>query len=139
MATRFSLKIKQLRNQLLIIILIISTIKPQHSELSHDKSKNIIQRTVNTVSTVPRETNYVESAFHILCICQYFNNLRTDIFSHSQLNEEEIFEKKHIKGSTNKIITFIEKSKVFSRAPKLSRRDLSQNQIIKKRKRQKEK
>ena len=79
------------------------------------------------------KTNCLETAQHILCNCAYFNILRKSIFNSYTLNVEDIFKKenrKHIKGQTNKIIDFFEKSKILSRTPKLNTRDLSPNRII---------
>ena len=59
------------------------------------------------------KTNCIETAQHILCTCPYFNNLsRKNIFNVYQLKTEKIHEMaKHIKGTTNIIIIFFEKTK----------------------------
>ena len=78
------------------------------------------------------KTNCIETAQHILCTCPYFNNIRKNIFNVYQLKTEKIHElAKHIKGSTNRIILFFEKTKVFERKLQVSKRDLSPNRIIK--------
>ena len=72
--------------------------------------------------------NCLETAQHILCNCAYFNNQRKDIFNTYNLNIEDIFKDnkgKHLKGQTNRIIDFFEKTKILNRTAKLNKRDLS--------------
>ena len=77
-------------------------------------------------------TNCLETAQHILCTCPYFNNLRKDIFNVYQIKNDQLHEiTKHIKSLTNKIIYFFEKTKILNREPKISKRDLSPERIIK--------
>ena len=70
----------------------------------------------------------IETALHILC----FNNLRKDTVNVYQLKTDKIHKiAKHIKGTTDRITKFFEKTKILDRKPQSSKRNLSPNRIIK--------
>ena len=53
----------------------------------------------------------IETAHHILCTRPYFNNLRKDTFHVYQLKTEKNHKiAKHIKGTTDRITKFFEKT-----------------------------
>ena len=68
------------------------------------------------------KTNCLETAQHILCTCPYFNNLRKDIFQVFQIKTEKIHENaKNIKGTTDRIIIFFERTKILERQPHINK------------------
>ena len=73
----------------------------------------------------------IETAEHILCTCTFFNNLRKDTFNVYQIKTENLHElTKNVKCTTDRIIKFLDKSKVLERKPQTNKRDLSPNRII---------
>lgn len=76
-----------------------------------------------------------ETAYHILCECDYFSKLRGEIFHKHHITPAEAFKNKSIERNIMRILKFFKKSKVLQRKPKLSKRETSPNRIIKKRKR----
>ena len=53
-----------------------------------------------------------------------------DIFESYILNVELFSKVKHIRKTTDRIIRFFEKTQVFNRTSKISKKDLSPNRII---------
>ena len=75
------------------------------------------------------ELNCRETAFHIIYKCRYFTNIRSQIFNKYTIKHNQLFSN-NINGSLHQIINFIKRSKVLTKIPKLSKRDLSPNRII---------
>ena len=75
------------------------------------------------------ELNCKETAFHILYKCRFFTSIRNQIFNKHTIKHNQLFNK-NIEGSLLKIIKFVNKTKVFKKIPKLTKRDLSPNRII---------
>ena len=77
-------------------------------------------------------TNCLETAQHILCTCPYFNNIRNDLFNVYQIKNYHLHVMtKHFISLTDKIINFFDKTKTLNRTPKINKRDLSPDRIIK--------
>ena len=74
--------------------------------------------------------NCLETDRQILCSCPYLNNLKKYIFNSYNIKTEKLFNK-DIKDTTYRTINFFEKTKLFNRTPKINKRDLSPNRIIK--------
>ena len=86
------------------------------------------------------ETNCLETAFHILCKCQFFSITRANIFYKFTLKRGDLLNGKDPVRGLQKIINFILSTKVMERPPKLTKKDLSPTRNFpkraKKRKRQ---
>ena len=75
------------------------------------------------------DINCRETAFHILYKCRFFTNIRSQIFNKYTIKHNQLFSK-DIEGTLLQIVKFINKSKVFTKIPKWTKRDLSPNRII---------
>ena len=75
------------------------------------------------------ELNCRETAFHILYKCRYFTSIRKQIFNKFTIKHNQLFGK-NIGATLLQIVDFINKSKVFIKIPKWSKRDSSPNRII---------
>ena len=65
-----------------------------------------------------------------LCILQHLKKRHFQFLHAKRWRHFQGKKGKHIKGQTDRIIDFFEKSKILSRTPKLNTRDLSPNRII---------
>ena len=75
------------------------------------------------------ETNCVETSFHMLYKCNYFSNLRRQIFLKHTINENELFSK-NLQSSIDKIVEFTLKGKFLDKLPQIKKSDLSPNRTI---------
>jgi ribonuclease HI len=82
------------------------------------------------------DINCMETAFHILCKCQFFSILRGDIFHKHILESSDLFAGKDTIYNLLKIIHFFNKSKVLNRKPKYTKQELSPYRPTPKRKRE---
>ena len=89
-----------------------------------------IHTNVNTVLSTDStqkgytDTENLETAWHILCECPAFTNIRAQIYHDHYIDNSDIF-KSSLHKNIYKIVTFFEQSKCLSRTPKLTKKDLS--------------
>jgi hypothetical protein len=77
------------------------------------------------------EINCMETAFHILCKCQYFSIIRANIYHKFVIKKSDLFKRKDSYYSLYKLTQFIKQTKILRREPKYDLKNLSPRRLFK--------